>query len=373
MELIKHLRDDRTAFHSFGEDILKAVDGVGASGRDNQFNLYDKQVRRYLAVVENVILNPLKKDALVKDNCSEILAQHKKIRQELTGLSRSGKAGHEWTEDFRDFMAALEQLCTRHGLVASHAERISGDLGEQYEHAKLSRMRRTGSWAGVAQRLTPSNVTVTGAAAAVAGVAAAAGAAYATNLFFKSDRRLNGGRGRRKELERGLDIDETARLISSAKVEDTPVVDRNRVRIGAVTNFMVDKYTGHVAYAVMRFGGTMGFGASLFPLPWSALDYDEQAGGYRIEISKNELAKAPRFEISSEPEFDADYRRAILDFYRPLISDRRAPAAFTAQGWDIPAEGQVAGAADSSSFIASAKKSKRQALRTARSAYIPAK
>ena len=86
-------------------------------------------------------------------------------------------------------------------------------------------------------------------------------------------------------------------------------------KIGTVESFMVDKYTGRVAYAVLSFGGLMGVGRSLFPLPWSILDYDVDKDGYALDINKEQLAKAPRFEAGSEPEFDLDYRRDLGAFY----------------------------------------------------------
>lgn len=143
-----------------------------------------------------------------------------------------------------------------------------------------------------------------GAAAAVAGAAVAAG------------RYLRSGQGE-DDFQLRLETDENMRLISSKKVEGTPVVDRDGARIGTIDNFMVDKYTGRVAYAVMSFGGTFGFGASLFPLPWPLLVYDEEKGGYVLDITREELADAPRFEPNDEPEFSPEYRRRVILFYGP--------------------------------------------------------
>jgi len=53
----------------------------------------------------------------------------------------------------------------------------------------------------------------------------------------------------------GSAIEETDRLIASDKVEGTAVYNRQNERLGTVHNFMVDKSTGQVAYAVMSFGG----------------------------------------------------------------------------------------------------------------------
>ena len=65
----------------------------------------------------------------------------------------------------------------------------------------------------------------------------------------------------------GVATDETDRLIASNKVEGTAVYNRQGERLGTVHNFMVDKYTGQVAYAVMSFGGFLGMGGSSHPLP----------------------------------------------------------------------------------------------------------
>ncbi|MBA3677414.1 MAG: PRC-barrel domain-containing protein [Sphingosinicella sp.] len=164
------------------------------------------------------------------------------------------------------------------------------------------------------------NRVPTGKAAAVAGAAAAvAGAALAAS-YFRSGRRSNGRA--EDDFELRLETDENLRLISSAKVEGTPVIDRDGARMGTISNFMVDKYTGRVGYAVMKFGGGISgalpsFGANLFPLPWPVLDYDEKEGGYMLDIAKEDMADAPRFEASAEPEFGPEYRREILAFYRP--------------------------------------------------------
>lgn len=311
MEISKHMHNDHAELRSLGADILKSSGGTDVGGRDNQFDLYDIQVRRHLAVVEEVLLAPLKKDSQAADSCADIMAQHKIARRELSSLDRAGKDTPEWTAEFRHFTELFEALCSRHEALLQHAERVSGDLGQQYEQAKLRRMRG-GQWSW--NKVAPSrNVAV-----AAVGAAAVAGAAYAANRYFKSGRRSSGRS--EDDFELRLETDENLRLISSAKVEGTAVLDRDGKKIGTVTSFMVDKYTGRVAYAVMSFAGTMGFGASLFPLPWPVLDYDEQAGGYMLDVSKEEMKDAPRFEASNEPEFDASYRREILLFYRPMSS-----------------------------------------------------
>ena len=56
---------------------------------------------------------------------------------------------------------------------------------------------------------------------------------------------------------------ETGRLIASDKVEGTAVYNRQGEHLGSVHNFMVDKRTGQVEYAVLSFGGFLGIGRKL--------------------------------------------------------------------------------------------------------------
>ncbi|MDQ3139244.1 MAG: PRC-barrel domain-containing protein [Pseudomonadota bacterium] len=315
MDISTQLHHDHAGLTSLGQDILTAADGGDVGGRDNQFDLYDLQVRRHLAVVEEVMLAPLKKDPAASDACADVKARHKTILADLATLDRAGKGGHEWTAEFRGFVARFDAVCSRHEALIAQAERVAPDLAKDYEQAKLRRVRG-GPWSW--NRVAPSSTA--GTVAAVAGAAAAvAGAAFAAR-YFSSGRRSAGRAD--DDFELRLETDETLRLISSSKVEGTSVVDRTGAKIGAIDSFMVDKYTGRVAYAVMKFGGTAsslwtGFGASLFPLPWPVLDYDEANGGYMLDVAKEDMANAPRFEASATPEFDADYRREVLLFYRP--------------------------------------------------------
>jgi hypothetical protein len=116
--------------------------------------------------------------------------------------------------------------------------------------------------------------------------------------------------------QRGLPINETERLIGSDKVEGTSVYDRQGNSLGSVYNFMVDKVTGKVAYAVMSFGGFLGMGERYHPIPWKKLDYDTRMGGYVVDTTKEELERAPSYTAAETPWKDPDYGRSVYDFYR---------------------------------------------------------
>jgi hypothetical protein len=123
------------------------------------------------------------------------------------------------------------------------------------------------------------------------------------------------------------DADESDRLIASSKVEGTAVCNRRGERLGSVYNFMVDKRSGQVAYAVLFFGSFLGIGDSYYPLPWKALTYDRSQGGYVVDLDKNRFEGAPSYLRDEDAEWrDPSYSQRIDDFYGPIPNGLTAPA-----------------------------------------------
>lgn len=109
--------------------------------------------------------------------------------------------------------------------------------------------------------------------------------------------------------------DETASLIASNKVEGTAVYGSDRNKIGRIENVMIDKFSGQVAYAVLSFGGWLGMGADHYALPWSMLKYNEELGGYVVNLTKDKLDRAPKYRSDESWEtrdIDAYYGTALM-------------------------------------------------------------
>jgi hypothetical protein len=128
---------------------------------------------------------------------------------------------------------------------------------------------------------------------------------------YRSDRPSYG----RDDERGGLPIEETSRLIASNKVEGTAVYGRDGHRLGNIYNFMVDKRSGKVEYAVMTYGGMLGMGQRYYPLPWEILTYDTRERGYRIEMTERDLRDAPSFDRDTEPHFDGSYNDHVHSWY----------------------------------------------------------
>jgi len=106
-------------------------------------------------------------------------------------------------------------------------------------------------------------------------------------------------------------------LIESDRVEGTAVYDRSGKRIGTVERVMIDKISGRVAYAVMSFGGFFGVGANEYAVPWRMLDYDPSLGGYRIQITAEQLRSAPSLSGSRSQDWpDRESEQELHDYYQ---------------------------------------------------------
>jgi hypothetical protein len=112
------------------------------------------------------------------------------------------------------------------------------------------------------------------------------------------------------------DSRETVSLIGSDKVEGTAVYGVDEKKIGQVERVMIDKTSGKVAYAVLSFGGFLGIGEDYYPTPWSNLTYDTRLGGYRVNLSKDQLEKAPKYRKGSDWSWSRENDVRVYDYYR---------------------------------------------------------
>ena len=88
----------------------------------------------------------------------------------------------------------------------------------------------------------------------------------------------------------------------------TEVYGAGGKNIGEIDHLIIDKVSGRVAYAVMSFGGFVGLGHSHYPIPWGALTYDTSLGGFRTNITEQQLRDAPEFSDDSWQDRDWETR-----------------------------------------------------------------
>ncbi|WP_332690602.1 PRC-barrel domain-containing protein [Devosia sp.] len=115
---------------------------------------------------------------------------------------------------------------------------------------------------------------------------------------------------------RDAGVKETHDLIASDKVEGTKVYDPSGKHIGSIERILVEKRSGKVSYAVLSFGGFLGIGHDHYPLPWSKLNYDESLSGYRVDVTKEQLEGAPKYDYENDEDYwTAENGRRVYDHY----------------------------------------------------------
>lgn len=111
-------------------------------------------------------------------------------------------------------------------------------------------------------------------------------------------------------------VDSPNTMIASDRVEGTAVYNRAGERLGTVARFMVDKVSGQAEYAVLSFGGLFGIGNRHYPLPWRALTYQPDKGGYVVDVTKEQIDDAPGYDAEGEePKYDQAYREQVYTYY----------------------------------------------------------
>ncbi len=82
-------------------------------------------------------------------------------------------------------------------------------------------------------------------------------------------------------------------LVPSDRVEAAPVYGRDGKKIGTIERLMLNKMTGTVAYAVVKFGGLLKANTHRYPVPWNSLKYNAARKAYAINLTLEELQSGP--------------------------------------------------------------------------------
>jgi len=91
-------------------------------------------------------------------------------------------------------------------------------------------------------------------------------------------------------------------LISGQTLIGINVVNPSFEELGEINDVMLDPVSGNIVYAVLTFGGFMGFGEKYFAIPWEAFYLDTE-DDYKviINIPKSKLDEAPGLDKKNLP------------------------------------------------------------------------
>jgi sporulation protein YlmC with PRC-barrel domain len=106
-------------------------------------------------------------------------------------------------------------------------------------------------------------------------------------------------------------------VIRAKKVIGTTVKNTAGEKIGQVEDIVLDKLSNNIVYAVVGFGGFLGMNEKYHPVPWSALDYNEEEGSYVVPFTKEQLKAAPADSLDRLTKSDGvgTYQSKVNDYY----------------------------------------------------------
>jgi hypothetical protein len=109
--------------------------------------------------------------------------------------------------------------------------------------------------------------------------------------------------------------------IRASRVNGTDVYNGQGEHLGHIDDIVMRKTDGRAAYAIMSFGGFLGLGERVHPLPWQSLNYDPALGGYVVDVTREQLEGAPSYDPANEPDWnDPVYNQGLGRYWGyPLI------------------------------------------------------
>lgn len=84
-----------------------------------------------------------------------------------------------------------------------------------------------------------------------------------------------------------------ARFVPSIRLEQYDVVNTKHEDMGQVQTFVIDMHEGLIAFVLVAFGGTLGFGDKWFALPWDALQWYPETKKFVLDMPEEVLKNAP--------------------------------------------------------------------------------
>ena len=105
-------------------------------------------------------------------------------------------------------------------------------------------------------------------------------------------------------------------VIESDRVEGTGVYDPRGNHIGTIKRLIIEKVSGRVLYVDITFGGFLGLGTHHHTIPWERLKYEPALGGYRTDITEEQVRGAPRFYGDDEIWPDRKREQETQDYWR---------------------------------------------------------
>lgn len=107
-----------------------------------------------------------------------------------------------------------------------------------------------------------------------------------------------------------------AGIIDANKLIGCKVENAQGENLGKIENLMLDLRKSRIAYAVLSFGGFLGMGDKLFPVPMEALQFSAGDEKCLLNVDKERLKNAPGYDRDQLPDVsDRGWTTQIFSHY----------------------------------------------------------
>lgn len=107
-----------------------------------------------------------------------------------------------------------------------------------------------------------------------------------------------------------------AGIVDANKLVGCKVENSKGENLGKIESLMLDLHEARIAYAVLSFGGFLGMGDKLFPVPMEAIQFRAEDERCILDVDKEVLKNAPGYDRDTLPDVtDRSWRREIFSHY----------------------------------------------------------
>jgi len=107
-----------------------------------------------------------------------------------------------------------------------------------------------------------------------------------------------------------------ARGVDAQRIIGCKVENEQGESLGKIESLIIDLVEGRVVCAVLSFGGFLGLGEKLFPIPIEGLKYRPDEGRFLLNVERETLKNAPGYDRENMPDMnDRSYTSKVYSHY----------------------------------------------------------
>jgi sporulation protein YlmC with PRC-barrel domain len=114
-------------------------------------------------------------------------------------------------------------------------------------------------------------------------------------------------------------------FVRGSQIVGMEIQNNDHQKIGTVEDIVIDQDNGSIAFAVVALDPAMVTGEKLLALPWNSAKVATDSKTVVVDLTKDRLEKAPKFDKNAWPDMTAQWSNEVTAFYgvaRPVGTPR---------------------------------------------------